>query len=224
MDKNFENKLLIKVCGMSDLSNILELIPLKPDFIGYIYVPESKRFVGRQPENLRPIGEMIRAYSMNTEIVGVFMNQALEVVLEDVKHLDIQTIQLHGNESTDFCKELKKLEYKIIKAFGISEEFDWEQLRDYEGVVDYFLFDTLHAGQSGGTGFTFNWDLLDDYPLNVPFLLSGGLHPMLNRNDFNEIRHPSFCGIDLNSKFELSPGIKNIECLSEFIKDIKDEE
>jgi len=120
-------------------------------------------------------------------------------------------VQLHGYENPEFCEALKK-RVTVLKAFGIEEDFDFEQLEPYVGNVDYFLFDTK-TSKHGGSGQAFNWGILDKYILDVPFFLSGGLSPD-NIEQVLTIKHPQFYGVDLNSKFETSPGIKDIEKLS----------
>ncbi len=198
--------LKIKVCGMKFQANIRALATLNPDFMGFIFYPPSQRFVGVDFEK-QDIDHL------NDEIVrtAVFVNAHLHEVVEFANLYGIKVIQLHGNETAEFCNELKQKGFSIIKAFGIDENFNFELLNDYLEYVDYFLFDTKTI-QYGGSGLTFNWDTLQNYHLEKPFILSGGLS-IENIKEVLKIKNKNFYGLDLNSKFELEPGLKDIEKL-----------
>ena len=191
-------KLQVKVCGMKDDQNISELIKLPIDYIGFIFYDQSPRHVYKIP--LVQIPASIKK-------VGVFVNDTVNNIR---KKLDegLHVIQLHGAETPEFCKEIQDLGVPVIKAFGIHEEFNWATLENYVSHVDYFLFDT-RGKQHGGTGQTFNWQVLKGYKLHIPYFLSGGLSKQ-NIKAASLIGDKRLIGLDLNSKFELKPGLKNI--------------
>ena len=200
----------IKVCGMRDSNNILELIKLKPDFVGFIFYKKSKRFVADFPQIKFP---------KNIKKVGVFVDESIEKVLKKVTHYQLDCIQLHGNESYQYCKELRNSElvsenFEIIKSFSVDDNFNFDVTKTYEKVVDYFLFDTK-GKDYGGNGIKFNWDILKNYKGKVPFLLSGGITKE-DGIEIKKIKHHAFEGIDVNSGFEFKPGLKNIDDIKEF--------
>ncbi|MDQ1152258.1 phosphoribosylanthranilate isomerase [Sphingobacterium zeae] len=203
----------VKVCGMKYPDNIAAVASLGVDYMGFIFYDQSKRYVGenssiyvRELENLNK--------------VGVFVNASLSEILIKKTEFNLNAIQLHGDESVEFCRELReKSKATIVKAFGIDQDFDWIALDSYANTIDYFLFDTKSSSY-GGTGLQFDWSLLDQYKLTTPYFLSGGLDPeniktALERND------PRLYALDLNSKFEVEPGLKDIELLSQSINTIK---
>lgn len=198
--------LKIKVCGMKYPDNIAALSAMKPDYIGFIFYPPSKRFIGLdfQKSDLKDVDKEINK-------TAVFVNAHLHEVIEFSNLYGFKTLQLHGNETPEFCKELMDQGFKIIKAFGINNSFDFQVLEQYTNSVDFFLFDTK-TEEHGGSGKTFGWDLLNNYHLDKPFFLSGGLS-LDNLTSITEIENPYFYGVDLNSKFEVEPGLKNIEKL-----------
>jgi phosphoribosylanthranilate isomerase len=205
----------IKVCGMKYPENIKDVLKYTPDFMGFIFYEKSPRFVEGQ---LNPF--LIHSnYKVKT--VGVFVNTPLKEVLETVKKHQLNFVQLHGNESIEYVIELSNSKIKIIKAFQINDEFDWESIREYSDYVNYFLFDTVTKSY-GGSGQKFNWNQLEEYKGSTPFFLSGGI----SLNDIEEIqrlRIHQLHGIDVNSKFENEPGIKNVELVKEMIKKVQDE-
>ncbi|MGK6352123.1 phosphoribosylanthranilate isomerase [Parapedobacter sp. DT-150] len=204
----------IKICGLRYPDNIREVLALHPDYIGFIFHPTSKRFVGSLDAGWV-------AGLDGAKKTGVFVDAAIGDVRTAVARYQFQAVQLHGGESPSYCAELKDLGVEIMKAFGISEGFDWTALGDYEAVVDYYLFDT-RSDQHGGTGVRFDWGLLDGYRSAKPFFLSGGL-------DAENIREALLLGdsrlyaLDLNSRFETEPGLKNIELLKRTLQTINDE-
>lgn len=202
---------LIKVCGMRDSDNIRDLILINPDFLGLIFYPKSSRFVAH-PQELAKIFNQAR----NFKLVGVFVDEKKELILQLHEILNFDLIQLHGSESPEYCKALQSHGLDIIKAFGIASKNDFISTIAYQGIADYFLFDTKTIAH-GGSGQKFDWKLLEAYKGNTPFLLSGGIQP----GDYPQINHPDFIGVDINSQFEISPGIKNISLVSEYIKQIK---
>ena len=189
----------IKVCGMKHESNINAVSALKPDFIGFIFYPKSPRYIGG-----------IGLPDVSASATGVFVNESAENVAKTIDQYYLKAIQLHGNEDAAYCSVFKT-KVTIFKAFGVDEHFDFEQLSAFVGNIDYFLFDTK-TSKHGGSGQSFDWALLDKYQLEVPFFLSGGLS-LDNLEAVLEIKHPQFVGVDLNSKFEIEPGLKNIDQL-----------
>lgn len=198
----------IKICGMRDAENIREVENLGIDMMGFIFWPKSKRYVSEFPENM-PI------YAKR---VGVFVDESIEQVKQIADDYALDIIQLHGSESPAYAQELR--EWEVIKAFNIATKEDLESTKPYEGIVDYFLFDT--KGQSvGGNGEKFDWSVLEAYDGKTPFLLSGGIGP----DDAERVKafhHPLCIGIDLNSRFEISPGLKDVKKLKCFIEKIKE--
>lgn len=199
---------IIKVCGMTDGDNIREVENLGVDLMGFIFYPKSPRRVKTLPSYL----------PSNVKKVGVFVNVSPEEILvQDIRyHFDY--VQLHGNESPQVCMKVKDYGLKVIKAFSISEKSDIDKVKDYAGICDYFVFDTKTV-LVGGSGNTFDWTILDGYKENVPFLLSGGLS-LENIDQIKAFSHESLAGYDLNSKFEIEPGIKDISKLKQFIDSI----
>jgi len=197
----------IKVCGMKYPENISAVAALQPDYMGFIFYPQSPRFASEL--------EVIEVSAIRT---GVFVDENEGKVKKLIGKCQLDAIQLHGSESPQFCK-LFKGKVIVIKAFGVDENFDFEKLNDYEGCVDYFLFDTK-TSKHGGTGETFNWKLLDSYKLNIPFFLSGGLS-LENMEEVKTISHPKFYGVDLNSRFEIEPALKDIDKLKKAFEILK---
>jgi phosphoribosylanthranilate isomerase len=191
----------IKVCGMRDPMNIEAVAALRPDYMGFIFYPKSPRYIGETEKNLVP---------ENVIKTGVFVNESAEKINELIDRYNFDAIQLHGNESPEFC-ELFMDKLTVIKAFGIDKDFDFAQLEPYEVSIDYFLFDTK-TDKHGGSGQSFDWSLLDQYQMDIPFFLSGGLS-LENLEEVKAIKHPQFYGVDLNSKFEIEPGLKDIDKL-----------
>ena len=198
----------IKVCGMRDAENIREVENLGIDMMGFIFWPKSKRYVSEKPEHL-PI---------SCKRVGVFVDENIDKVRHIADKYALDIIQLHGSESPEYAQELR--EWKVIKAFNIATKEDLELTKPYEGIVDYFLFDT--KGQSvGGNGEKFDWSVLDHYDGKTPFLLSGGIGPD-DAERVKKFNHPKCIGIDLNSRFEISPGLKDVKKLKRFIEKLKE--
>ncbi len=200
----------LKICGMKYPENILEIANLKPDYLGFIFWEKSTRFF----ENTIP--ELPKSILK----VGVFVDENLDKIILKVKQFKLDLVQLHGNESVLFCEKLKLNNIKIIKAFSIDSNFDFEVLNNYEQVCDYFLFDTK-GKLPGGNGTTFDWNLLENYKLNKPYFLSGGigLEEITKIKEFIKSDISKKCiAIDVNSKFEIEAGLKNEKELSQFKK------
>lgn len=203
----------VKVCGLKYFENVKDLIQLGPDYLGFIFHRPSPRFV-----NGNLSFDEVRQIPSTIKKVGVFVNENSYSILDKIAHYDLDFIQLHGNESPAQCEELKKY-VKIIKAFGMNENFDFKKLKLYEDHVDLFLFDSF-SEQSGGSGKTFDWKLLDKYELNIPFLLSGGIS-LEHGEEIKKLKHQQLIGIDINSKFEIAPGLKDTTKIKELINKIK---
>ena len=193
---------------MREAENIREVEALGIDMMGFIFWPKSSRYVSERPDYL----------PKHVKRVGVFVNEAPEQVKRQAADYRLDYIQLHGQESPEQISHLSPLtsHLSIIKAFNIATAEDLLQTQPYEGLVNLFLFDT--KGKSvGGNGEKFDWDVLDAYHGSTPFLLSGGIGPD-DAERVNAFHHPKCIGIDLNSRFELAPGLKDINKLKEFLK------
>jgi phosphoribosylanthranilate isomerase len=197
--------MLIKVCGLR-IPEQIDSISKISDFVGFIYYSKSPRFVSNPPKN------------SGAKRVGVFVNESPEKILEIIERDQLDAVQLHGNESPN---NIAILRYRItvIKAFGVSEKFNFNSLHNYEGTADYYLFDTKTA-KHGGSGQQFNWKILNQYKLSTPFFLSGGItHSSIER--IRKIENSAFAGVDINSGFEIGPGNKNVKLIKHFIDGIK---
>ncbi len=205
--------MIIKTCGMRDADNIRAVSELGIDWMGFIFWVPSSRYVSEKPTFL----------PTRQKRVGVFVDARIEEVKSKADEYALDLIQLHGKESPAFCERLKtNSRQQLIKAFNIATQEDLEQTLPYEGLVDYFLFDTK-AKMVGGNGTQFDWSVLSAYQGNTPFLLSGGIGP----DDAEKVRnfhHPQLAGIDLNSRFELSPALKDIEKLKQFITEYNEQD
>jgi phosphoribosylanthranilate isomerase len=195
---------------MREPANISGVVAVHPDFVGLIFYPKSKRFVG-----FDPLAEVLEMIPDSVRKVGVFVDETVEKIMEVSVHWDLQAVQLHGTESPEFCKQLQERGLMILKAFSVDESFDFSHLEDYINCCNFFLFDTK-SQLPGGSGQKFNWELLNNYKLNKPFFLSGGIGP----DDWTLIRelsHPQLFGVDINSGFEISPAMKDIDKIGKFI-------
>jgi phosphoribosylanthranilate isomerase len=205
--------MIIKTCGMRDADNIRAVSELGIDWMGFIFWAPSSRYVSEKPSFL----------PTRQKRVGVFVDARIEEVKSKADEYALDLIQLHGSESPAFCERLKaNSRQQLIKAFNIATQEDLQQTIPYEGHVDYFLFDTK-AKMVGGNGTQFDWSVLSAYQGNTPFLLSGGIGP----DDAEKVRnfhHPQLAGIDLNSRFELSPALKDIEKLKQFITEYNEQD
>ena len=191
----------VKVCGLKIPENIKAVAALNPDYAGFIFYGPSPRFIDKLTiEGLSQVPSYIKK-------TAVFVNETKEKVSELIDQYHFDAIQLHGEETPDFANYFKG-KVTVLKAFGVNEDFDFSRLDEFKNSVDFFLFDTKTTIH-GGSGKTFNWKLLNNYKLDVPFFLSGGLS-LENLEEVKNIRHPQFHGVDLNSKFEIEPGLKDI--------------
>ncbi len=201
--------MLVKVCGMREGQNVADVAELGISMMGFIFFDRSARFVSSEaPATPRGI-----------ERVGVFVNELKENIVEVATRNSLNYIQLHGAESVSLCRELKSLGYGIIKAISVESPTDMSRADMYDGEVDYLLFDTKCA-EHGGSGRRFDWSILDLYTGSTKFLLSGGIDENM-ADDISQITHPKLFGVDLNSRFEESPALKNIAKLKVFIEKLK---
>lgn len=200
---------------MKYADNVLEVAKLLPDFLGFIFYPMSKRFVG----NNFVMPEIPPAIKKT----GVFVNDRIENIFEKISRYQLDLIQLHGDEPAAICKKIMR-RTKVIKAFGIDEKFNFSLLKEYENACDYFLFDTK-IEKYGGSGKSFDKNLLKHYTLSKPFFLSGGLDSMeilnlISRAGSLESPISNMIAIDVNSKFETEPGLKDIAKLTNLLNAI----
>lgn len=207
------NYQLIKVCGMRHADNIRQVEALGPDWMGLIFWPRSSRCVDRRPDYL----------PTRARRVGVFVDQPADEIVRIARDYRLDAIQLHGHETPADLNRLRAVlgtAPALIKAFSIATADDLERTADYDGAADYLLFDTK-TPLAGGSGRQFDWRVLDAYHGTTPFLLSGGIGPD-DTGRLAAFHHPRCIGIDLNSRFELEPGLKDVEKLKTFIKKIRE--
>ena len=219
---------LVKICGLRDPENIRKVLNLNPDLIGFIFHPASPRCVS-DLDSLSFLNPLVSINQANTvqapgtlterpKVVGVFVDPEVRDILEITRVLHLDAVQLHGSETPETCKAIRDLGFKIIKVFGIKSGFNFTSVSAYEGLADYFLFDTASI-KHGGTGLQFDWALLDEYQGKTPWILSGGISPETNEFPTDRL----MVGVDLNSRFESAPGIKDIGLLKKFINQFRDE-
>jgi phosphoribosylanthranilate isomerase len=196
----------LKVCGLKHLQNIQDVQNLKIDFTGFIFYNKSSRNIELTESVIKTIN------SLTTQKVGVFVNENLNEIVRLKTLLSLDYIQLHGNESVEFCKDLQVFS-KIIKVFKVDDDFDFSVCEPFD-FADYFLFETK-GKLAGGNGIKFNWQILNNYKLVVPFFLSGGIG-LEEVDELKEFTHPQLEVLDVNSAFEIEPGLKNIELIKKF--------
>ncbi len=232
--------MIVKVCGMTDAKNIKDVAALGVDMMGFIFYPKSPRCFKETEDEafVFPRTEVDK----DVKRVGVFVNDTFENIELQTIRLGLDAVQFHGNENPDFCKdfqemheefvftqlkpwfeeqgiEVKTKPFKLIKAISVSTAEDIQKYKEYVGAVDLFLFDTK-CKTVGGSGQQFDWQVLEQYDGDVPFLLSGGIGPQ-DAEKVKNFHHPKCIGIDLNSKFEIEPGLKDVEKLKTFLGKVK---
>lgn len=215
----------IKVCGMKYPDNIQELGRLPIAYMGFILYPKSPRYIldqnGSIEVSLTEKRGILSTIPSHIKKVGVVVNDKPDLVASHIKNLGLNCIQLHGTEDNSFCDLIRQKSPKteIIKAISVANISDLEKTKEYsKDSCDYFLFDTK-TPQHGGSGKKFDWSILDAYNGDIPFLLSGGIS-IDDIERIKEIKHPQLYGLDLNSKFEIKPALKDIELLKQFIKQL----
>ena len=204
----------IKICGMKFPDNISEITLLQPDYLGFIFYEKSPR---NFEKNIPNLPESIQK-------VGVFVNASLEEIQKKANQYDLDLVQLHGDESPEFCLLLQQNKFKVIKAFSIDNQFNFNTLNNYINYCDYFLFDTKGTNY-GGNGITFDWSVLENYNLNKPYFLSGGIgtENIAEVKSFLTKDYAKNCiAIDCNSKLEVSPGLKSTEKTKQLINAFKE--
>ena len=203
----------LKICGMRECDNVSEVAALKPDYMGFIFYPESSRFVGDIAYDI-----ISSVKKQGIEPVAVFVNASIETMIQTRMLYGFTHVQLHGDESPDTCEALMAKGLKVIKAFRVSDSSDMKKTAAYENCCNYFLFDTKTAF-FGGSGRHFDWNLLKSYSGTKPFFLSGGI----GMDDVEQVKtfyHPMLLGIDLNSRFETKPAVKDVGLLKYFMNQL----
>lgn len=224
--------LKIKVCGMRDADNIRAVAALGIDFLGFIFYPKSPRYTRKAiPETELIADTATTARHDDIECrkpqrVGVFVDEMPQTIITHIYNDQLDYVQLHGHELPEMIDNLKRTvipdirhSLKVIKAFSIAKPDDLLQTKAYEGVADLFLFDTPTESY-GGSGKKFDWQMLQAYDGHTPFLLSGGIGPE-DIDRIHKFEHPQCIGIDLNSRFETAPGIKDVEALRRFTENLR---
>ena len=223
--------MVIKVCGMRDAQNIREVSQLGVDMIGMIFYPKSPRYVEMQSSHAGIIPDYVKEdinikSAKSPARVGVFVDDMVQNIVTRVVNYHLDYVQLHGNEPREMCENLRltldpdiRPGIKIIKAISVSDASDIQKYKEYVGAVDLFLFDTK-CKTVGGSGQQFDWQVLEQYDGEVPFLLSGGIGPE-DASRLHAFHHPKCIGIDLNSHFEIEPGVKDVEKLKGFLNEIQ---
>lgn len=214
----------IKVCGLREPENIAAVVGLGVEYVGFIFYEESKRYVGDTDLKgwLDENGDLLS----NAKRVGVFVNAGMDTLLNAVHDYQLDYVQLHGDESPGYCQELQLLwsvstlkKARLAKAFPIDASFDFNRTTAYADTCDLFIFDTGGQREHGGTGVKWDWKKLEEYKGDTPFLLSGGIGPEDARL-IRLVEHPCLLGIDVNSKFELRPALKDVTVLSDFVSQV----
>lgn len=206
----------IKVCGLKEPDNIRAAADLGVDLMGFIFYPPSKRYMAHlAPEVLQDIPKQIIK-------VGVFVDEHTTAIEQQVARYGLNAVQLHGDEPPEVCRHFKTQDLVVIKSFGVTYGFDFQSLEVYASVCDYLLFDTK-SPQYGGTGKKYDWQILLRYTSQTPFFLSGGIEPQ-DANVIKTLDHLNMVGVDLNSRFEIEPGLKDIHKLKYFIETIKQDD
>ncbi|WP_034059885.1 phosphoribosylanthranilate isomerase [Lacinutrix jangbogonensis] len=198
----------LKICGMKNENNILDVAELKPDYMGFIFFEKSPRY----------FNGIIPEISADINKIGVFVNSTFDYIRGKVEKYELQGVQLHGEETPELCERLKALDITVIKVFSIKNQFDFKVLDPFEEVCDYYLFDTK-GKEPGGNGYTFNWNVLKKYPSIKPYFLSGGIGPKEMESLLLFLKRPESdlcCTFDLNSKFETAAGLKDAAKLKAF--------
>jgi phosphoribosylanthranilate isomerase len=192
-----------KICGMRDKSNCEQVADLQPDFMGFIFVAKSPRYVGAD--------FIIPALPTHIKKVGVFVNETVEKITELSISAGFDHVQLHGQEDSEAIGQLQNKGLVVIKALSVASQLDLDELKNFPIMPNYFLFDTKKGSEVGGTGERFDWSILSEYTLDVPFFLAGGLDADgISEASLLAQKHPLFA-LDFNSKLEIMPALKDIE-------------
>lgn len=204
----------IKVCGMTDPVNTEAIAVLPVDYMGFLFYPGSERYVGGSPGTA-----LFDSVAPGIIKTGVFVDADFNLITGVARKYHLDMIQLHGNEGTAFCRDFYREGFRIIKAFKVRDDFDFSLCDEYMAYCDYFLFDTA-SDKGGGSGKKFDWGILDGYKSGKPFFLSGGICED-DAKLIRETAHPDLYAVDINSRFEIRPGLKDAEKIRRFIKILK---
>lgn len=204
----------IKICGLKHKTNLFDVVEAGVDYVGMIFYEKSPRFV---LDSLYP--EDVWFLPDEVEKIGVFVNASFDEIKKYAKLYQLNLIQLHGNETPEVCKQLQDLGYGVIKAFGVDESFDFNSLNPYQSSVDFFLFDTK-TSDHGGSGITFDWNILTNYTLDIPIFIGGGVG-LENLNELLNFNFPFLYSVDMNSKLEIEPGLKDISKVQKAVELVK---
>lgn len=206
--------MLIKICGNKYLDNINEMLSVTPDILGFIFFPLSKRWVGTclLPDDLNFIPSHIKR-------AGVFVNENEELIVRIASDYKLHLVQLHGDETPMYCKKLKEKGLALVKAFRVDDSFDFSITEVYSPFCNYFLFDAS-GKYYGGNGTKFDWSQLQEYSGKTPFFIGGGIGPE-SATEIKHFSHPSFAGIDINSRFESEPGRKDHFLVRNFLNELR---
>ncbi len=199
--------MIVKVCGLTQPGNISDIITMGVDLIGLNFYPPSPRYIAQPPVFKKE----------NAKVVGVFVNEAPDVICQKVSEFSLDLVQLHGDEDEVVCREVASF-VPVIKVFRLAGTLDEKSLKTYS-FCEYYLFDTATPAY-GGSGTKFNWKMLSDIDIPKSFFLSGGIGPG-DAQDLKRINIPNFFGIDINSRFETGPGIKDTGAISRFLQELK---
>ncbi len=204
----------IKICGMMEESNIRELVKVHPDYIGFIFYRESKRFIGEDFSS-----GILDSIPGSISKVGVFVDAGKDYILEKSELFGLKLVQLHGSEPVTACMELFNAGISVIKVFHIDDEFNFDTINPFKPYCKYFLFDTK-CSTFGGSSKKFNWDILRKYDNEKPVFLSGGIGNA-DAGLIKQLDYLNIHAVDINSRFEKEPGIKDISKIKKFIKEFK---
>ncbi|GAA0540917.1 phosphoribosylanthranilate isomerase [Chitinophaga japonensis] len=205
--------LKIKVCGITQAQDLQALVQYGVNYAGFIFYERSPRFAGNKLD-ARTVRE-----TEGIQKVGVFVDADLPLVKRTIADYNLDMVQLHGNETPEYCAALQQL-VPVIKAFRIGQDVNWQELAPWLPVSSYFLFDTAAAHAYGGTGLQFDWLLLESYPFDQPFFLSGGIGPE-HAAIIAQLQLPALYAVDVNSRFETKPGIKALQKVQQFVEEIR---
>lgn len=215
----------IKVCGMREPENVKALLGLPIDYMGFIFYKKSPRNIGKKDPLIHWVQKNVKSFG-EVERVGVFVNSEIDFILNKVHDYKLDYVQLHGEESAEYCAEIQSFwaistmrSARLIKVFSVDNDFDFSITQAYEPHCSHFLFDTK-GKQRGGNGTKFNWNILEEYSGSLPFFLSGGIDPDATE-EIKALDLKQLIGIDINSRFELKPGLKDIEKIKPFVAAIK---
>jgi len=205
----------VKICGLKEPGNITAIMRLHPDYMGFIFHNPSPRNIGEITDELRIA---LKAIPEEVRKVGVFVNEEIHKILELGQQLDLQMIQLHGEESPDYCARIRENGFEVIKVIKTGMEKINNSIKEYQTTADYFLFEK-EGRFAGGNNEVFNWKILEEIQINKNFFLSGGISPANYQQTF-DIKNRNLFALDINSGFEVEPGLKDVEKVMKLINDI----